>query len=273
MLAEALLYARARLGGQGNPYGHLAESVGIWARHRRHRQAWAPHLTRARSLCLRAAEALPENRRRTALVLGAGVLLDVPLEALSRLFRSVVLADLAFLPQTVRLARRLGNVELVTADLSGSLESLAHGGEAASALPDLSLGLPELDFVYSANLASQLPLSALGLLRRHRPQAAPEELERAAAGLVRAHFEALSQLSCPVCLVTDTVEQGFEAGRPEYEADLLFGVAPGGTVCLEGECWVWEMAPQGEIQPGLDVRRLVFGVADFRARRGGDGDG
>jgi len=52
MLAEALLYARARLSGQQNPYGHLTELVGIWARHRRQRRAWAEHLTRARVLCL-----------------------------------------------------------------------------------------------------------------------------------------------------------------------------------------------------------------------------
>lgn len=262
MLAEALLYARARLGGQQNPHGHLAELVGIWARHRRQRQAWADHLARARVLCLKAAEACPAQR--TALVLGAGLLLDVPLERLSSLFRRVVLADLAFLPATIRLAKALGNVELAVTDLSGCLDALptaeALTGHAPAPQPDLSLGLAELDFVYSANLLSQLPLHALATLRKRSPAPADADLEAFGAALVRAHLDALHALPCPACLVADTLERGASEERVGYEMDLLYGV----PLRLAGETWTWRLAPRGEISPDLDIERLVLGAPDAR---------
>lgn len=263
MLSEALLYARARLAGQRNRHGHLTELVAIWARHRRQRAAWAGHLTHARVLCLKAAEAC--ETRRTALVLGAGLLLDVPLEKLSALFERIVLADMAFLPATVRLARALGNVELLTADLSGCLDSLPDNetlaARAPAPRPELSLGLAGLDFVYSANLLSQLPLHALAALRKRDPAPDAEALHAFAASLVRAHLDALGALSCPVCLIADTLERSYAGQCLNDETDLLYGV----PLSLPGESWTWHLAPRGEISPDLHIERLVLGAPDARA--------
>lgn len=266
MLAEALKYAAARLRGQGDPHGHLAQQVAIWARHRRHSAAWEPHLARARALALDAAENCPPEARRTALVLGAGLLLDVPLVALSKLFERVVLADLAFLPEVRARARRLGNVALLEADLTGCLDRLPEMLPAAldAPLPDALAGLAAasaadlagLDFVYSANVLSQLPLFALDALSALPPDLGEQRRELAAA-LVRQHLDGLAALGCPVCLVTDLSERGLRRGQVEYETDLLFGVDPG----LCGEQWIWAMAPDGEAVRGLDVERLVLGAA------------
>lgn len=266
MLAEAVKYAAARLRGQADPHGHLAQQVAIWARHRRHGAAWEPHLERAKALALGAAKACPEGARRTALVLGSGLLLDVPLDGLSALFERVVLADMAFVPEVRAKAARLGNVELLQTDLTGWLDRLrAAPGEP---LPDVAAGeaglaglatsLPGLDFAYSANLLSQLPLFALEALPPGLDAARRTEL---AAGLVRRHLDGLAALPCPACLVTDVTERGLRQGAVDYEADLLFGVRPG----LAGEMWVWDMAPNGEAVRGLDVVRVVLGVANVRA--------
>lgn len=265
MLAEALVYARARLAGQANPYGHLSEQVAIWARHRRRRRDWAGHLARARGLCLAAAEACPADARRTALVLGAGPLLDVPLAELSARFSRVVLADLAFLPQARAAARSLGNVACVEADLSGCMDRLA-GFAARDPLPDaptpdLSLGLADLDFAYSANLLSQIPLFARAALHRLNPKIGEAELDRFAGSLVRAHLAGLRALPARACLVTDLRERAFGRGGLAYEKELLFGV----TLDLPGERWTWRLAPEGEATPGLDVEREVLGVADLGA--------
>lgn len=266
MLAEALLYTRARLAGQHDRHGHLAEQVAIWARHRRLRQAWAEHLTHARALCLMAAEAC--TQRRTALVLGAGVLLDVPLERLSALFARVVLADMAFLPGTLRLAKRLGNVELMTADLSGCLDTLpdalALARRAPAPTPNLGLGLPGLDYVHSANLLSQLPLHAVAALRKQEQAAsAPDEdIEAFAASLVAAHLSALRALPCSVSLVADTCERTLaDDGTPHSESDLLYGV----PLPFQGQTWTWRLAPRGELNPSLHIERLVLGAPNIRA--------
>lgn len=267
MLLEALHYARARLGGEANPHGHLSELVGIWARHRRQRLAWAEHLARARAVCLAAAEALPGPRRR-AVVYGAGALFDVPLQRLCSLFSRVVLADMAFLPATVRLARALGNVELRHVDLTGTLEAppspeaLAAGARAP--VPDLTLGLGELDFAYSANVLSQLPLACVFELGRRGPAPDVDSLAAYAASIVRAHLDGLAALPCPVCLVTDLRERGLDHGVARYEEDVLYGEPPTSDEHADGETWVWRLAPRGESHPRLDIEREVLGLADAR---------
>jgi len=263
MLFEALHYACARLGGEPNPHGHLTELVGIWARHRRQRQAWAGHLARARGLCLAAAEATSPQKRRTALVYGGGILNDVPLEQLAVLFRRVILADMAFLPSTVRLAKALGTVSLLHADLTGVLHAAPPAQAADVPVPDLALGQAEVDFAYSANVLSQLPLAPLAVMARQSPDAAPEPRQAYGAALVRAHLEALAALPCPACLVTDTTERGLSGGVAQYEDDLLHGVRPG----LTGENWIWRLAPRGEAHPELDIERQVLGVRDVHAAR------
>ena len=266
MLAEAFKYAAARLRGQADPHGHLAQQVAIWARHKRHSAAWEPHLARARALALAAAQACPPEARRTALVLGPGLLLDVPLDELSALFKTVVLADMAFMPEVRARAARLGNVQTLEVDLTGRLGRLRGPADARTGLAQVAAGLPELDFAYSANLLSQLPLFAMDALPPAMPPGMPpgmEQEQRAelAAELVRQHLEGLKALGCPACLVTDVTERGLRQGAVDYEVGLLFGVEPG----LTGETWTWDMAPEGEAVHGLDVQRLVLGVPDVRA--------
>jgi hypothetical protein len=263
MLAEAIKYAAARLRGQGDPHGHLAQQVAIWARHKRHGAAWEPHLARCKALALAAARACPQGARRTALVLGSGLLLDVPLNALSALFETVILADMAFVPEVRARARGLGNVEVLQADLTGCLNRLpeALGGPLpVGGLTGLAAGLAGLDFVYSANLLSQLPLFALEMLDAKAPEASEADRAGLAAALVRQHLDGLKALDCPACLVADVTERGLRRGAVAYEADLLFGVDIG----LAGETWIWDIAPAGEAVRGLDVERVVLGASSVR---------
>lgn len=285
MLAEALKYAHARLRGQGDPHGHLAQQVALWARHKRQAAAWAPHLERCRTLALAAARACPEQARRTALVLGSGLLLEVPLDELSALFARVVLADMAFLPEVRARAARLGNVDLLEVDLTGRLDRLARDkataladtagtgaaelnrANGAGGLAGLAAWLPELDFAYSANLLSQLPLFALDAL----PSSVGEESRaRLGAELVRQHLDGLRGLGCPACLVTDVTERGLRRGIVDYEADLLFGVDLlfGADPGQGAERWTWRLAPNGEAVRGLDVEREVRGMTMVDALSG-----
>jgi hypothetical protein len=270
VLVEALKYAAARLSGHPDPHGLLSELIALEARHGRCRKHWQPHLERSRAAVLAAAAALPAQRRRTALVLGSGLLLEVPLAELAALFSRVILVDLAFPPAVSRLARRLGNVELLPRDLTGCLDALTtHAAPTAPAVPAPRLGLespdlwPDLDFAYSANVLSQLPVFALEALRGKAKTMPEPVLADFAAGLIRAHLDWLAALPCPALLLTDTVEHarpmpGQSRPRqepgPGYEADLLYGVAHG----LAGESWTWHMAPAGEAAPGLDIWREVL---------------
>ncbi|MGU3359889.1 hypothetical protein ACLBWX_06090 [Methylobacterium sp. M6A4_1b] len=224
--------------------GHLRESVLLMSRGRRCRAAWAPHLAAARAAILAACEGL--ERRRVAVVLGSGLLRDVPLADLAARFEAVHLVDAVHLWPARLEARAHPNVRLITADLSAVTDrhdplSTLCGGE-------------DVDFVVSANLLSQLPILPLD-----RPGFVPPDL---GSRIVQAHLDGLARLRARVCLLTD-VEQVEEdrSGQVTDRLDLLHGVRLG----RPDRCWTWDLAPFGE---AARHRRLVHRVEAFLDWRG-----
>ncbi|MGO8656138.1 hypothetical protein ACC771_10775, partial [Rhizobium ruizarguesonis] len=110
---EALLYA-ATLPLTGKPYRKFIRySVNLWSRAGRCAADWAEHEEMSRN-AIRAAMA-DLRQKRTAVVLGSGLLRDVPIEELAKGFDTVVLVDLVHIA-SVRLwlsAKGYRNVRLI----------------------------------------------------------------------------------------------------------------------------------------------------------------
>jgi hypothetical protein len=253
VLLEWALYLTTPAPLRHRRLGHVRESVSLLARSRRCREAWAPHRAQSRAVILEALADLPQ--RRTAIVLGSGLLDDVPLRALAAAFERVRLVDTVH-PWPARfLARRYSHVEQVTADLSGT-RGLLSGGEDRVTDKDLAeiCSAPELDFVVSANLAPQLPILPIDWCES-RGLTVPEDLGRR---IVEAHLDGLARLSARVCLITDTLER--EENRAGDETDRL-DLMHGSTLPTPDIVWDWELAPFGEAERH---RRLVHRVVAFR---------
>ncbi|MCJ2060722.1 hypothetical protein MKL09_29900 [Methylobacterium sp. J-048] len=230
--------------------GYVRQSGLLHARSRRCRAAWAPHLTRARGAIVAAAEATA--KRGSVVVLGSGLLDDVPLDALANLFDRVILVD-AVHPWPARLAaRRYGNVACVTAEISAGLT----GGD----LPDICT---DADLIVSANLLSQLPIVPIDAYEA-KGREAPLRL---GTQIVETHLAALDRLAAGtgrICLITDTVQREEDrAGRVTDRLDLIFGVA----LPPPAEAWDWEIAPFGEIDRRRRLIHRVHAYPDWRAAR------
>jgi hypothetical protein len=230
MLAELAQYAAsyARTPPAFRP--HLAPAVELWARGTRQAKAWAPHLGRARGLIDTTIDDLPV--RRTVVVLGSGPLFDIPLESLARTFERVILVDRIHLSSIDKRIARYSNVTLDWRDLSPEDDADALGFLAA---------YPDLDWVISANLASQLALGA---------RAGNERL------VVDRHLDALAALPVPVTLITDLDYRVFNRhGVMRESADLLHGR----PMPRSGLRWKWEVAPFGE--EARNTRRVHYVAA------------
>lgn len=264
MLLEWLQYLTTPCPAEARRLGALREAIAIGARRRRLGRAWTPHLENCRRLIVEAADLAPE--RRTALVLGSGLLLDIPLEALAERFRIVILADLLHLPPVRRRARRLGNVELAELDLTGALPTVWRAcrtgdpAALAAAPPDLFLDRRP-DLVVSANLLSQLPVLPLARLRETPAGQDEAALDRFARALIESHLAWLRSFPGVVCLITDVTSRLTWADGDVEEEDLLHGADLG----LSGRSWEWNIAPSPEIAPGQDYSRLVIGVPSIQA--------
>lgn len=263
MLRTLFTLLRDRGARLARRYGHDREAARIAARHGRCRAAWRPHLEAVKALVLEAADAAPG--RGTAVILGSGPCLDVPVDGLCARFREVLLVD-AHHPRPARaLAKKHANLRLVTADVTGMAETALAAIRAKAPLPHPVPApdpLPGLrpDFTASLNLASQLPIpfyKALG------GQADEAGLERFCRGLIEAHFAWLEGLPGRVCLVCDRYWDRMDGEKVLETTDALEEIqAP-----PPDRTWTWDIAPRPEESYSYDRRNRVWGYLDFVAAR------
>ena len=253
MLIEAIESVFTQCPHPWRRLGYAYAAVACVARARRCAVAWTPHLERSRAEVMAAVADCAS--RRTALVLGAGPTLDIPLAALAEGFQRVILADIAHTLPARIAARRHANVVLATVDLTGLADALADRRVPSLPAPgcDAFLDDPEIDLVVSANVLSQLPLIPVAASLKRWPSMDGEALGRT---IVAAHLTHLRGFRCPTLLLTDVVRAVFDAeNRPLSQDEALFGVP-----LPDGPEWEWDVAPPGEVRGGRSVMTRVRAV-------------
>lgn len=255
MLSEWLTYLRADCLPQARQLGYLRESIGIRSRYRRCRTAWQPHLENSKTALLASLDACRDFR--TALIFGSGLLLDIPLAELSQRFAQVWLVDLVHLPEVRRAARRYSNVRCISHDVTGFLDRLDDlaPGKLGLPSPQRFLDEPEIDWIASVNLLSQLPLLPLAWLRQRFPEASEDEWAGWEERLTRQHLDYLAAFGKPACLLADV-----EQTTVGTNGDILEHNDFGGLLDHWGQPlsdWRWDIAPVGEIAPGTARHHLV----------------
>lgn len=259
MLAELLHFALTPASMAARRDGSVADSVALWARGHRQRRAWAAHETHARAV---AEAAIGELRQtRTAVVLGSGLLRDVPIELLRARFERVVLVDLVHLA-SVRLRAllgRWGNVEFMVRDIAGGEEGRDEGGDSGASPLAFLRSIPDLDLVISANVLSQIGVAA----RARAEEIAGADLDGPLADVarrLRRHLDALAGLGARAVLITDIAYRVRDRAGGEIEHyDLMHGVA----LPPADARWEWPVAPFGEIRRDIERVHDVVAHGDF----------
>ncbi|MEM9683447.1 MAG: hypothetical protein AAF942_09290 [Pseudomonadota bacterium] len=262
MILETLEYLTTRCSPPARRLGYLKEAIAIKARHRRNCEVWGPHLARSRAFILAAADACA--RQRTVLVLGSGLLLDIPLGALSAGIDRVLHVDMIHLRRARRVAASYPNVSFHTEDITGLAATFGdrvRDGWRGDPVPGPTSfhDLAEVDLVISANVAAQLPVMPAATLRRAGAEA--EQVRGFCRAVVEAHLAYLDGFRAPVCLVTETDREihGPHGDLLRLE-DALFGV----RLPELDASWTWDMAPVGEASAGYGIRNRIAAFSEFR---------
>ncbi|MDH3699825.1 MAG: hypothetical protein OEU46_00810 [Alphaproteobacteria bacterium] len=262
MILELIEYLTTDCPRPARRLGYLKEAVAIHARRRRLGPVWDDHLERSRAVITDAIARCP--RRRTALVIGSGLLLDIPLAELAAGFDRVLLADLVHLRAARRTAAHYGNVELVTADVTGFVGDLEHrvaAGWRGDPVPvsDAFLDVADLDLVVSANVMAQLAIFPAAAMQR-RAGLDGDALDTFCRTVVQRHLDYLGRFDAMVCLITERRREAFDRnGGRLTDQDALFGVSlPEG-----GAEWSWTLAPLGEVNKDYGIRNRVVGYCEF----------
>lgn len=264
MILELLEYLTTSCPKYARKLGYLKEAIAIGARQKRLAGAWTPHLEQSQAV-IREAMALCEHRR-TALILGSGLLLDIPLDDLSQQFEHVVLADVVHLRAARRKAAAYANVTLVAEDVTGmaaDFDFRVSSGWQGDPVPDATafLDRPQVDLVVSANLLAQLPIFLAAALQR-RTRLDGDPLEDFCRAVIEAHLAYLRRFDAVVCLITEVERAALDKDAAVVQRhDALYGLElPGG-----GTQWNWDLAPLGEVSRTHALRNRVVGFHDFRA--------
>ncbi|HWR73851.1 MAG TPA: hypothetical protein VN604_11835 [Nitrospirota bacterium] len=229
--------------------GYLDEAVAMRRRYRRNQEAWQSHLDNTRRFVLSTAEKCRD--RSKAVILGSGLLLDVPLDELSKMFREVVLMDVVCLPEIRKRIKRYNNVSFIEHDATAIAERLSlnrqkkdHRLPEVTPVPDAGSG--DAGLIVSLNVLSQLWVVPRTFVGQHLSTIAPEQVDEWCKQLVESHYAWLSSRSRDVCLVADFEQVKRDStGSIISKSSTVYGLKlpdPDAT-------WTWNIAPFGRQNP------------------------
>lgn len=243
--------------------GFVREISGIRRRYLRVQQAWANHVTECQQVIREGMTRATQHRK--AVILGAGLMHDIPLAELCATFREVVLVDIYHPFSSRWRTRQWNNLRRVTADITNTVaEAYRVAWDRDDPLPvsapTLFLDDPEVDYVASVNLLSQLPCMPMDYLQSQRVHST-DKILRYVQHLLTAHMVYLKQLPGVVTLITDIERLKYNLMNQLLERkDLFYGVPP---PCGERE-WEWKLAPCPEADNRHHYYRRVVAVVDWK---------
>jgi hypothetical protein len=239
--------------------GYLTEAIEMRGRSRRNAAAWQPHLDNTRGFVLSSAEKC--RSRSKVIILGSGLLLDIPLAELSAMFREVVLIDVVCLPEVRKRIKVYNNVSFIECDVTNTAEQLYQNGlKGIHELPESVPLVPgigqDCGLVVSLNILSQLwviPRAYAGQRFRGLNEYLVDEW---CGRVVAAHYSWLRSLPCDVCLVGD-----HEFVKRDSKGEMI---SRGSTVYgLElpapDRSWTWNIIPMDK-DTGSVSKELIVGA-------------
>jgi hypothetical protein len=230
----------------------LNQAIALKGRFERRRAGWLPHLDHTKKFVIQAAQAC--RNKQKVVVLGSGLLLDVPVAELAELFDEVLLVDIVHLPEATERTKPYGNVRHVFSDVTGISEAVYNAvNTGRSDLPLTTPVFPGVDettgLVVSLNILSQLYAFPCQYVVNNTSIHSSQILQDWCNGIVRAHFLALQALPCDVCLVADyEYIWRDEAGAVVEQGSTLRDC----TLINPEASWTWHITPASE-----DPRRLA----------------
>lgn len=244
MFKEIITYMATPCQSHIRRMGYLYETIAMRERYKRNRSSWQPHLDKSRKAVLSAAKRI--KNRNKIMVMGSGLLLDVPIDELSSIFKEVVLSDIIHLPEVRRRIKKLPNVRLIEQDAVGISEKLFQNiknGLNELPCPSPCLSDSGADLVVSLNMLSQLPIIPHIYAMKNMPEIPENELKNWCRQIVESHIFWLKSLPCATCTISD-----HSFTKKNIQGNIIeTGSTVYGTVLPEPEkSWIWNLAPCGE---------------------------
>ncbi len=259
MLAELFRYWTTFSPERVRQYGYLQRLIALESRYARCKVAWSPHVAKCHAMIVKAADLVPHPR--TAVVVGSGLWIEIPIQALAERFDRVYLVDIFHMPEVVRRAKKYFNVKLLTGDVTGifaMMKENKYPGPLHPPPPPRIPHLAEADLIVSCNCMTQLAGAFNDMFRKTRGFA-DKDCDTLSAQIMEVHVEALANHASGVALlITDTERFAMQGDKIVSRSDLLKGIRlPATARSMHNEEWDWVIAPAPEEHPAQDMVHVV----------------
>jgi len=261
MIGEFLRYLTTLAPERVRKFGYLRRLIALEFRAKRCAAAWEPHIRSTRAFITKAADLC--ERQKIVVVVGSGLLLDVPLKALADRFERVFLVDMFHMPQVRREAKRHFNVKLLTGDVTGIFAAMKENrapGASVPAPPPRIPHLKEADLIISCNCLTQLAGPFAEYFEKTRGFSELDS-DKLAYQVMEQHCKAIAHEATGVgVIITDTERFAMQGDKVVSRGDLLRAYRlPHTPTAVHNEEWEWLIAPAPEEHPSHDYEHTIVG--------------
>lgn len=257
-LKNIYTYLTADTPGYVRKMGYLYQSIALENRYLRRKSSWQGHLDNSRKFIIDTAHRCAA--RGNVIVLGSGILLDVPLDQLSELFDRVLLVDVVHLPHVLKKIKKYKNVIALQADVTDVAERMFENIRKKNyVLPQGSPFIPGLDadtgLIVSLNIFSQLYAFPVDYIQKNAAAFDSGNKRKWCASILAAHYDMINSQNADVCFIADYYyTRRYRSGEVAEEGSTI-----GNIQLPEPErSWVWNIAPAEK--NGLTAKELNVGA-------------
>jgi hypothetical protein len=238
---------------------YISDQQGIIERYLKEAEGWNTHLEKTKNAIIQSAE---KKGNGSCAILGAGWLLDVPIEFLTKYFKHVYLFDVVHPTQIRHKMHKFKNVTLVEQDITGGAINEFFESVQMHKSMGLHKSLDEFkfngfnykmqfDFVASVNILNQLDILLVDYLKGYCLYS-EEELMQLRVSIQQKHFDTMPKGK--TSLITDYEELVFgNENNLEKTSQLIHIVLPEEKIV---DRWQWQFDHQ-DYCPGKNV---IFNV-------------
>lgn len=260
MLAEMLRYWTTFAPERVRKFGYLKRLIALEFLHKRNEHAWNEHVISCREFIVDAANKCPKHG--IAVVLGSGLLLEVPLRSLSDRFDRVFLVDMFHMPQVRAEVKKYFNVKLLYGDITGIFAMMKEGDYPGGNVPAPEPRIPHLkdaDLIVSANVLTHLSPPLCEYLEKTRYLTEFDQ-DRLTTQIMQAHVDAIADTATGVgAIITSTESFELAGDRVLSRKNLVTGVKFPDTASRAHNLeWQWLVAPAPEDHPTHDTEHTVI---------------
>jgi len=260
MIVEFFKYLTTPATPIAKKLGQLQEAIAMQARYKRHKTQWEPHLVNSRESVKFSANGIPPEK--DIIILGSGLLLDIPINFLSGNFNHVYLVDVVHLRKIRSLCKNKSNVSLVEHDVTGFSQSLLSKNTKNKSL-NMQASIPCLTentgLIISANMLSQIHLAPVYYAEKALNYN-DEQIAHLATKIMQDHIDLLNSARPQCCLIADHKRLYKDKLQNIVDIEMVFSDA---DFPEPDRTWYWEIAPKGELERNVSMTSEVFAYYNF----------